>query len=139
MDRPWTESRGPVAASERDVQKADTINALLVVKIDVLPQKAGDPIRPFVIGILDDIRPLLKPGARLTKLRRAVAIYARLKRYYFASAQPDSMRHDLAGMPIEPVSPADRMEAQRQFLEMKRMKPKTELSGGLTEKAAERE
>ncbi len=49
-----------------------------------------------------------------------IAVYVRLKRYYFASAQPDSTRHDLAGAPVGPVSAADRLEAQRRFLEMKR-------------------
>lgn len=120
MDKPWTESRGPVAATERDVQKAGAINTLLVRPIEVLPQRAGDPIRPFAVGIFEEIRPLLKPDVGLTKLRRATAVYVRLKRYYFASAQPGSMRHNLAGAPVCPVSEEDRREAQRCFLNMKR-------------------
>ncbi|WP_132658300.1 MULTISPECIES: ProQ/FINO family protein [unclassified Rhizobium] len=115
----WTESRGPVRATQRDVQKAGAINALLVHPIDVLPRQPGDPIRPFALGIFNEMRPLLKPEVGLTKLRRATAVYVRLKRYYFASAQPGAMRHDLAGAPVEPVSDKDRLEAQRRFLEMK--------------------
>jgi sRNA-binding protein len=120
MEKPWSESRAPIAASERDVEKAGAINALLVKPINILPQKAGDPILPFALGIFQEIRPLLKPDEAVTKLRRATAIYVRLKRYYFASAQPDSMRHDLEGAPVGAVSEADRLEAQRRFLEMKR-------------------
>ncbi|MBB3660759.1 sRNA-binding protein [Rhizobium sp. BK650] len=96
----WTESRGPVRATQRDVQKAGAINALLVHPIDVLPHQPGDPIRPFALGIFNEMRPLLKPEVGLTKLRRATAVYVRLKRYYFASAQPGAMRHDLAGAPV---------------------------------------
>jgi sRNA-binding protein len=86
-----------------------------------LPQKVGDPIRPFARGIFEDIRPLLKPEIGVTKLRPAIAVYVRLKRYYFASAQPDAMRHDLEGAVVEAVSEADRLEAQRRFLEMKQV------------------
>lgn len=119
MTRRWTESCSPIAATQRDVDKAGAINALLVRPINVLPQKAGDPIRPFARGIFENIRPLLKPEVGVTKLRRATAVYVRLKRYYFASAQPDAMRHDLEGAVVEAVSEADRLEAQRRFLEMK--------------------
>lgn len=126
MEKRWTESCGPVIATERDIQKAGAINALLVRPIGILPQKAGDPIRPFALGLFNEIRPLLKPDVGLTKLRRATAVYVRLKRYYFASAQPGSMRHDIAGAPIEPVSDEDRLEAQRRFLEMKRTRSEPE-------------
>ncbi len=119
-------------ASERDVQKAGAINALLVRPIDVLPQKAGDPIRPFAVGIFNEIRALLKPDVGVTRLRRVIAVYVRLKRYYFASAQPDSMRHDLAGAPVEPVSAADRLEAQRRFLEMKRTRMQPEVQAAVS-------
>jgi sRNA-binding protein len=139
MDKPWSESCGPVTASERDVQKAGAINALLVRPIDVLPQKAGDPIRPLAVGIFSEIRALLKPDVGVTKLRRATAIYVRLKRYYFASAQPDSMRHDLAGAPVEPVSAADRLEAQRRFLEMKRTRMQPDALAAVPHVAADPE
>lgn len=120
MNKPWTESVGPIKATERDVQKAAAINMLLVRPIDVLPAKAGDPIRPFALGLFNDMRALLKPETPLTSLRRAMAAYAHSKRYYFASAQPGSMRHDLSGEPIEPLSEEDRSAAQQRFLELKR-------------------
>ena len=127
MDKPWTESRGPIIATESDVQKAGVINALLVRPIGVLPEKAGDQIRPFALGLFNDMRPLLKPDTPLMKLRRAMAVYAHSKRYYFASAQPNAMRHDLSGEPIEPVSEEDRLLAQKRFLEFKRA-PHTSLA-----------
>lgn len=120
MDKPWIESSGPIIATESDVLKAGAINALLVRPIGVLPEKAGDQIRPFALGLFNDMRPLLKLDTPLMKLRRAMAVYAHSKRYYFASAQPDSMRHDLSGAPVEPVSEDDRLLAQKRFLEFKR-------------------
>jgi sRNA-binding protein len=120
MDKPWTVSNGPIIATERDVEKASAINALLVCPIGVLPTNPGDPVRPFAVGLFNDMRPLVKPDIGLMRLRRAIAAYAHSKRYYFATAQPDAMRHDLAGMPVEPVSEADRLIAQQRFLELKR-------------------
>lgn len=120
MEKPWTVTSGVIAATERDVEKAAAINALLVSPIAVLPEKPGDPIRPFAVGIFNELRQLAKPDAALMKLRRAIAAYAHSKRYLFASAQPDAMRHDLAGMPVEPVSSKDRLVAQRRFMEIKK-------------------
>ncbi len=119
MTKPWTVSRGPIAASEIDIQKADAINALLVRPIGILPARPGDLIRPFAIGLFEEIRPLLKPGVGMTTLRRAVAAFVHSKRYYFASAQPDSVRHDLDGRPLEALSEDDRMTAQNRFLALK--------------------
>jgi sRNA-binding protein len=120
MDKPWTVGRGPIPATETDLQKAEAINALLVCPIGILPTASGDPIRPFAIGLFDEIRTLLKPDVAATKLRRAVGAFVHSKRYYFASAQPDSMRHDIDGKPIEPLSSADRLAAQQSFLSLKR-------------------
>nr|WP_310384594.1 ProQ/FINO family protein [Rhizobium sp. 1399] len=74
----------------------------------------------------------MKPDVGVTRLRRVIAVYVRLKPYYFASAQPDSMRHDLAGAPVEPVSAADRLEAQRRFLEMKRTRMQPEVQAAVS-------
>jgi hypothetical protein len=41
------------------------------------------------------------------------------KRYYFASAQPDSVRHDIDDRPLQPLSDEDRMTAQNRFLALK--------------------
>lgn len=117
--RPWTKSRGPIQATEQDVRKADAINALLVRPIALLPTRVGDPILPFTIGIFDTIRQHLKPETSPTPLRRAVGTFVHSKRYFFACAQPDSMRHDVDGQPIEPLSQEDRLSAQQKFLALK--------------------
>ncbi|NLS07153.1 ProQ/FINO family protein [Rhizobium sp. P32RR-XVIII] len=119
MDEAWTVSRGPIAATDFDVRKAEAINAMLVRPAGVLPMKAGEPIRPFALGLFNELRALLKPGYGVTSLRRATAFYVYSKRYYFASAQPDSMRHDIDGRAVEPLSPADRLAAQRSFFKLK--------------------
>ncbi|EJC71984.1 ProQ/FINO family [Rhizobium leguminosarum bv. trifolii WSM2012] len=120
MDKPWKISRGPIAAAELDVEKANAINMLLIRPVGVLPAKPGDPVLPFAVGLFNELRPLLKPDAGVTTLRRATAAYVHCRRYYFASAQSDSMRHDLDGKPVEPLSPDDRLVAQKRFLNLKR-------------------
>ncbi|WP_117194286.1 ProQ/FINO family protein [Rhizobium terrae] len=119
MDEPWTTKRGPVASNEVDIRKAEAINALLVRPIGILPAVPGDPIRPFAIGLFDDIRLLIKPDIGITVLRRAVGAFVHSKRYYLASALSDAFRHDIDGMPVEPVSASDRLVAQRRFLSLK--------------------
>jgi len=126
MDKPWKISRGPIAATELDVEKANAINMLLIRPVGVLPAKSGDAIRPFAVGLFNEFRPLLKPDAGVTTLRRATAAYVHCRRYYFASAQPDSMRHGLDGEPVEPLSPEDRLVAQKRFLNLKQITGKAD-------------
>ena len=40
-------------------------------------------------------------------------------------AQPDSMRHDIDGNPIEPLSPADRLAARQRLIALKQIPAKT--------------
>ncbi|MFS8148359.1 ProQ/FINO family protein [Rhizobium sp. BR 249] len=126
MDKPWKISRGPIAATELDVEKANAINTLLIRPVGVLPAKPGDPVLPFAVGLFNELRPLLKPDAGVTTLRRATAAYVHCRRYYFASAQPDSMRHNLDGEPVEALSEEDRLVAQKRFLSLKHTAAKTE-------------
>jgi hypothetical protein len=119
METPWKISRGPIAATELDVQKANAINSMLIRPVGVLPAKPGDPVLPFAVGLFNELRPLLKPEAGVTTLRRATAAYVHCRRYYFASAQPDSMRHNIDGEPVEPLSAEDRLVAQKRFLSLK--------------------
>lgn len=128
MQKPWAVSRGPIAATELDVQKAEAINTLLIQPIGILPSRLGDPIRPFAVGLFNEIRSLLKPDIGATTLRRAVGAFVHSKRYYFASAQPDSMRHDIHGKPAEPLSAADRLVAQQRFLSLKRNNGQADIS-----------
>ncbi|MBY3238704.1 ProQ/FINO family protein [Rhizobium laguerreae] len=107
MTKPWIVSRGPIVASQIGIRKADAINALLVCPVGILPGRQGDPIRPFAIGLFEEIRPLLKPGVGMTTLRRAVAAFVHSKRYY------------LDGRPLEALSEDDCMTAQNRFLGLK--------------------
>jgi sRNA-binding protein len=124
MSEPWTITRGPIQARDIDIEKAAVVNALLVRPIAILPNKEGDAVRPFAIGLFEEIRLLLKPEIAPTRLRRAIAAYIHTSRYYFASAQPDAFRHDIDGEPVEAISDADRMTAQRRFTALKKMNSK---------------
>ncbi|MGG6892467.1 ProQ/FINO family protein [Rhizobium sp. BR 315] len=125
MEEPWMTNRGPIVATALDVKKAEAINTLLVHRIDILPSKPGDVIRPFALGLWNDIRPLLKPDMPVMSLRRATSAFLHSKRYYFACAQPDSMRHDVAGNPIEPLSPEDRLAAQERLAALRQTQAKS--------------
>jgi sRNA-binding protein len=134
MEEPWTVSRGPVEANEFDLKKAEAISQLLVRPIALLPSKLGDPIKPFAVGIWTDLRALMKPDVAVTALRRATSAYTHSKRYVFASAQPDSMRHDVDGAAISDVSDEDRLAAQQRFVSLK--KSRAEETAATTTKIA---
>ncbi len=105
-------SSGVVSAREREVAKSETINALLTRPVAVLPAKLGDPVLPFARGLWNDIRPLLKPDTSVTTLRKAMATYVHSRRYQIAVSRPGSLRHDINGVPVSPISDADRLDAQ---------------------------
>ncbi|KAA1179830.1 ProQ/FINO family protein [Rhizobium tropici] len=128
MEEPWTTDREPIIATELDVKKAAAINALLLRPIDILPIKAGDLIRPFALGLWNEIRPLLKPDVPVMSLRRATSAFLHSKRYYQACAQPNSMRHDLAGIPVEQLSTEDRLAAQQRLIALRQTQDKTSAS-----------
>ena len=115
MTSSWSESRGTIPAVSSDLDKAEAISVLLIRPIDLLPKAAGDPIRPFAIGIWNDIRALLKPDTAVSSLRRAVSTYTHSKRYFLACAQPDAFRHDIDGNAIAPIAEENRMAAQLAF------------------------
>lgn len=106
---------GPVLAREREVAKSEAINALLTRPIAILPAKVGDPVRPFALGLWNDIRPLLKPDVSVSALRKAMATYVHSRSYQIAMARAGSVRHDINGVPVEPVSEADRLDALRKY------------------------
>jgi ProP effector len=115
MTKLWTESRGAIPATSSDLDKAEAISALLTRPIDLLPKAVGDPIRPFAIGIWNDLRALLKPDTSVISLRRAVSAYTHSKRYFLACAQPDAFRHDIDGNAVAPIAEENRMAAQLAF------------------------
>ncbi|WP_246750206.1 ProQ/FinO family protein [Brucella anthropi] len=129
--KPWVTSQGPVPASANDLKKAAAINELLTEPAAILPQQETDPILPFEIGIFEQFSGRLQPKIARIRLRRAVAAYAAAKNYLLACAQPDAMRHDIAGRPTSPVSADDRMAAQLRVTEIRRQrKLQADMAGG---------
>jgi len=104
-----------VLAREREVAKTAAINALLIRPIAILPTELGDPIRPFALGLWNEIRPVLRPDVSVSALRKALATYVHARSYQMAVARPGSQRHDLNGEPVEPVSDADRLDALKKY------------------------
>ncbi|WP_429819866.1 ProQ/FINO family protein [Ensifer sp. B1-9] len=113
--KPARTRSGPVLAREREVAKTEAINALLTRPIAVLPANIGDPVRPFALGLWNDIRPLLKPDISVSALRRAMATYVHSRSYQIAVARAGSVRHNINGEPVERVSEADRLNALRKY------------------------
>ena len=109
------ESTGPVPARKREITKAEEINALLTRPIAILPIKVGDPIRPFALGLWNEIRCLLKPEISVSTLRKATGAYIHSRSYQIAVARQDSSRHDINGVPIDFVSDADRLDAHQMY------------------------
>ncbi|SDN70552.1 ProQ/FINO family protein [Ensifer sp. YR511] len=120
MSKSSREKSGPVVARETDVLKAQAINALLIQSIAILPAEPGDPIRPFALGLWNEIRPLLRPEISVSTLRRTTGAYLHSKRYHLAVAQPGSARHDIGGMPVDTVSEADRLAAAEKIESLKK-------------------
>jgi ProP effector len=113
------ENKGAVAAGAADIEKAEAIAALLVRPVGLLPKVSGDPIKPFAIGVWNDIRKLLKPETPVISLRRATSAYTHSKRYLSACAQADAYRYEIDGNPIGPVSDEDRIAAQLALSKLK--------------------
>ncbi len=111
----FRKSASQVLAREREVTKTEAINALLIRPIAILPTEVGDPIRPFALGLWNEIRPLLKPDISVAALRKVMASYVRSRSYQIAVARPGSLRHDINGALVGPVSDADRLDAQEKY------------------------
>ncbi|NLR98110.1 ProQ/FINO family protein [Rhizobium sp. P38BS-XIX] len=124
MEESRMTNHGPIVATALDIKKADAINTLLVHHIGILPQKPGDLIRPFALGLWNEIRPLLRPDMSVMSLRRATSAFLHSKQYYFACAQSDSMRHNIDGNPTEPLSADDRQAAQKRLVVLKQTQSK---------------
>jgi sRNA-binding protein len=115
----WIASRGVIKASKSDVERAETINAMMLTPLPILPRHEGDQVLPFALGLWDEICNRAKPETSRTALRKATSSYTHRKSYLYASAQPDAMRHDIEGSPVEPVSAEDRYRAQLAFLALR--------------------
>jgi hypothetical protein len=111
--RPWARSRVPSTAGPAVLARAQALNALLVAPIGVLPATVGDPLRPFQVGLGPEILARRRPEVAVNVCERAIRDYVRSFSYRHAVAQPGSMRYDLDGNPVEPVSEKDRHDMQR--------------------------
>lgn len=111
--RPWARSRVPSTAGPAILARAQALNALLMAPIDVLPAALGDPLRPFQVGLGPEILARRRPEVTVNVCERAIRDYVRSFSYRHAVAQPGSMRYDLDGNPVEPVSEKDRHDMQR--------------------------
>lgn len=112
----WKHSRGPIKPDRVALSRAAAINALLVEPIAVLPCRWGDTVRPLKIGIGPEIMSQLQPSLARVKLHRAMYRYTACAAYLLACAQPDAMRHDIAGEPVEAISEKDRAVARQRFI-----------------------
>jgi len=115
-EKPRREDTHPILATELEVRRAKAIIELLVRAIDILPSEIGEPVRPFAIGLFDQIIALLKPGITISKLRRVTSGYVHSKRYYLACAQKGAERFDLTGVSVGKVSEADRESALQSLI-----------------------
>jgi ProP effector len=120
MSKPWTETKGAVAANPGDIDKANAINRLLIRPINLLPCAVGDPVKPFAIGVWRDIRLLLHPNTAAISLRRAISAYTHSRSYFYACAQSDAFHHDIDGNAVGPMSAVDRAAAQLALSKLKR-------------------
>lgn len=111
--RPWARSRVPSTAGPAVLARAQALNALLVAPIGVLPVAVGDTLRPFQVGLGPEILARRRPEVAVNVCERAIRDYVRSFSYRHAVAQPGSMRCDLDGNPVEPVSDKDRHDMQR--------------------------
>ncbi|CUX71374.1 MULTISPECIES: ProQ/FinO family protein [Agrobacterium] len=89
---------------------------MLTGPIAVLTSAEGEIVLPFRIGINNDIERLLRPGAALSDLHKALRRYTHSAAYLYATAQPDALRHDIVGEPFGAVSDEDRLSARQTFL-----------------------
>lgn len=126
----WVDANRPIIADRFILNLARAINGLLVEPIAVLPVNDGDVVRPFKIGIGPELKERLKPDTAALELGNALRRYTRCAAYLLASAQSDSIRYDINGDAVEPVSEKDRYNARQGYaalrLRMKRRKAKPE-------------
>lgn len=76
----------------------------------------------------------------MSTLRKAMATYVHSRSYQIAIARADSMRHDIDGEPVGPISDGDRLDALRKYEGFKARdgssEPKSALPAQLTKTEA---
>jgi sRNA-binding protein len=109
----------------------DRLRPYLVPWPAVFPTADDPTIRPLALGISRaiDARLTAKDGESKSVARHRVkgwiSRYTRSAGYLLALAQPGAMRHDVDGVPVEPVSDEHQAVAQAQWAECrKNQRPK---------------
>lgn len=108
-----------VVATRYEIDKLTALCALLTEHPAVFPAAVGQPVLPLAIGILDALKPLLRPETTAAQLKDALRAYSMSLAYLLAQSRPGSWRHDLAGVPIAPVSEEHRSSARDRFMALR--------------------
>ena len=108
-----------VVASRYEIDKLAALCALLMQRPAVFPTVVGQPVLPLAIGILDALKPLMRPDASATQLKAALRAYSASLAYLLAQSRPGSWRHDLAGVPVAQVSEEHRSSARDRFVALR--------------------
>ena len=120
----WAQSKGPITADGQAKRLAAEINSYLTEPAAVLPSAADAVMRPFIKGMGSALHARRRPQVSSRDLAKAVRVYTSNASYLLAAAQPDSMRHDIDGAPVEPVNEEDRDYSRKRFLEIMATKRK---------------
>lgn len=105
-----------VVATRYEIDKLAALCALLTEQPAVFPAAVGQAVRPLALGILEALKPLLRAEAGIEQLRAALRVYTLSLAYLLAQSRPGAWRHDLAGVPVAPVSEEHRSSARQRFI-----------------------
>lgn len=108
-----------VVATRYEIDKLIALCALLTEHPAVFPAAVGQPVLPLAIGILDALKPLLRPEATAAQLKDALRAYSMSLAYLLAQSRSDAWRHDLAGVPVALVSEEHRSSARDRFMALR--------------------
>ncbi len=100
-----------VPASARLAKFGRILQGNLKTSAPLLATEPGAPVLPFKVGISIDMLADAKDSQR-TRLRNVIFPYVSRTAYLKAMAAEGSMRHDLQGVPIEPVNDVSRERAR---------------------------
>lgn len=98
-----------------EIDKLTALCALLTERPAVFPTEVGQPVLPLAIGILEALKPIMRPETTEAQMKDALRVYSRSLAYLLAQSRPGSWRHDLSGMPVAPVSEDHRSGSRDRF------------------------
>ena len=97
-------SRGRADARRPSAPRARPVHPALQKLFELYPQMFGAQFLPLKLGVYQDLLALHPEEFKREDLKIALGLHARSMRYLesVATGQP---RHDLKGLPVEPVAP----------------------------------